>query len=370
MSKRRDSRRSRREPTAAPPWKDGAEASPPRWRGGRLALAALWMWLWLRLLLEVRPRPGLAALWGGGGTFAVPFGSFMMLLVDCVIVIYLYCSREEKWGAGHGAGVEAWLAGAVIIWPTLSVIVDNSIENAEEQSPSSSSSSSSALFSSTLDDFLGNIFGSGDDNSYKSSNNNNDINNNGNIEGKYNSEGNNNDATIPKEEDDAMDDDFSLSSFQKELDKRQGQNSGTTTTEGGEMNQQQKQAAAATEDTRGVAEDDDKFTGYDLRDVIFSKYGECFDVEFQRVDSYGFRTVYLNILPFRLGGRKFRHETEYDYLCHLQAVVEILVKYDQLDYVMAQLFETNKKPRAGTSPLVAVPLRLNLTPQQVDKILG
>jgi len=237
-------------------------------------------------------------------------------------------------------------------------------------SSSSSSSSSSALFSSPLDDFLGNIFGSGDDNSYKSSNNNNDINNNGNIEGKYNSEGNNNDATIPKEEDDAMDDDFSLSSFQKELDKRQGQNSGTTTTEGGEMNQQQKQAAAATEDTRGVAEDDDKFTGYDLRDVIFSKYGECFDVEFQRVDSYGFRTVYLNILPFRLGGRKFRHETEYDYLCHLQAVVEILVKYDQLDYVMAQLFETNKKPRAGTSPLVAVPLRLNLTPQQVDKILG
>ena len=110
-------------------------------------------------------------------------------------------------------------------------------------------------------------------------------------------------------------------------------------------------------------------------------------------------------MPFRLGGKRFRHETEYDYLCHLQAVVssstrlgrrkhpyvvtfqswrvccsfavlslskkvEILVKYNQLDYVLVQLDETTKKPRANTSPLVAVPLRLDLTPEQVDRILG
>ena len=62
--------------------------------------------------------------------------------------------------------------------------------------------------------------------------------------------------------------------------------------------------------------------------------------------------------------------TELDYLCHLQAVVEILMKYDQLDYVLLQLEETKKKPRAGTSPLVAVPLRLDLTEDQVNKILG
>jgi hypothetical protein len=54
---------------------------------------------------------------------------------------------------------------------------------------------------------------------------------------------------------------------------------------------------------------------------------------------------------------------------HLQAVVEILGKYNQLEYVLAQIKETNKKPRAGTSPLVAVPLRLDLTPEQVNKIL-
>ena len=49
--------------------------------------------------------------------------------------------------------------------------------------------------------------------------------------------------------------------------------------------------------------------------------------------------------------------------------VEILVKYEQLEYVLSQMSETTKKPRAGTSPLVAVPLRLDLTPEQVKKIL-
>ena len=46
------------------------------------------------------------------------------------------------------------------------------------------------------------------------------------------------------------------------------------------------------------------------------------------------------------------------------------MKYNQLDNIIAQLMETDKKPRAGTSPLIAVPLRLDLTPEEVDKILG
>ncbi len=43
-------------------------------------------------------------------------------------------------------------------------------------------------------------------------------------------------------------------------------------------------------------EDDDgetSFDGYDLRDAIYGKWGECYDVEFQKVDAYGFRSVYL-----------------------------------------------------------------------------
>jgi hypothetical protein len=117
-------------------------------------------------------------------------------------------------------------------------------------------------------------------------------------------------------------------------------------------------------------EEDELFDGYALRDVILEKWGECFDAEFQRVEAAGFKQIYLNIMPFRLGSRNFRHSSEMDYLCHLQAVVDILEKYDQIGYVLYQIDQTNKKPRAGTSPLVAVPLRLDLTPEEVSKIMG
>ena len=75
-------------------------------------------------------------------------------------------------------------------------------------------------------------------------------------------------------------------------------------------------------------------------------------------------------MPFYLGRRPFRHATEYDYLCHLEAVVEILQNYNQLSHVLYQIDETRKKPMPGRVPLVAVPLRLDLTEQQVDDILG
>ena len=45
-------------------------------------------------------------------------------------------------------------------------------------------------------------------------------------------------------------------------------------------------------------------------------------------------------------------------------------KYDQLDYVLLQLEETKKKPRANTSPLVAVPFRLDLTEDELNKIMS
>eukprot|EP00553_Chaetoceros_curvisetus_P003624 CAMPEP_0204632720 /NCGR_PEP_ID=MMETSP0717-20131115/25483_1 /ASSEMBLY_ACC=CAM_ASM_000666 /TAXON_ID=230516 /ORGANISM="Chaetoceros curvisetus" /LENGTH=252 /DNA_ID=CAMNT_0051650631 /DNA_START=119 /DNA_END=877 /DNA_ORIENTATION=- len=116
-------------------------------------------------------------------------------------------------------------------------------------------------------------------------------------------------------------------------------------------------------------DEDSEFDGYALRDAIYNKWGQCFDVDFQPVTTFGFRELYLNVMPFRLGGKRFRHKTELDYLCHLQAVVEILVKYEQLDYVLSQLEETTKKPRAGTSPLVAVPFRLDLTEEELNSIL-
>jgi hypothetical protein len=75
---------------------------------------------------------------------------------------------------------------------------------------------------------------------------------------------------------------------------------------------------------------DEEFDGYVLRDILLEKWGKAYDVEFNKVDHLGARNLYLNIMPFHAGGRQFRHESEMDYLCHLQAVVEILIKYNQV----------------------------------------
>jgi hypothetical protein len=114
----------------------------------------------------------------------------------------------------------------------------------------------------------------------------------------------------------------------------------------------------------------ESFDGYALRDAIFKKWGFCYDVNFNRVDTWRDRQLFLNILPYKLGRKPFRHETELDYLSHLQAVVDILRKYEQLDYVLEQISDTDKKPLGGRSPIVAVPIRLDLTKDQVDKIIG
>ena len=164
---------------------------------------------------------------------------------------------------------------------------------------------------------------------------------------------NNNDNAEEEEEDN--NNIINEADFQREVQKRKQNNNGNEENSSSNSNNE-------------IIENE--FDGYALRDAIFTKYGKCYDVDFQPVQSFGFKELYLNILPFHLNGRRFRHETELDYLCHLQAVVEILIKYDQLEYVLYQLQETKKKPRAGTSPLVAVPLRLKLDEDQLNSILA
>ncbi len=138
-----------------------------------------------------------------------------------------------------------------------------------------------SLQGSPFDDFLGNFFGKDED--------------------KEKSE--------IDEGGDTNDDEINLSSFQQELSKRKEQE---------EAEADELENAISTSE-----EEEEEFDGYKMRDAIYNKYGECFDVDFNKVDSYGFRSVYLNIMPFRLGGKRFRHETELDYLCHLQAVVSM-----------------------------------------------
>jgi len=96
------------------------------------------------------------------------------------------------------------------------------------------------------------------------------------------------------------------------------------------------QARKRRNEEQNSKDDLEEFDGYAMRDVILEKWGKCFDVDFNRVDSFGFKNLYLNVVPFHLGGRRFRHETELDYLCHLQAVVEVLQKYDQVRDLMGR----------------------------------
>lgn len=144
-------------------------------------------------------------------------------------------------------------------------------------------------------------------------------------------------------------DEFSLDNFQKMKNKRSDSQANAT-------------AIAVVED--------EPFSGYDFRDIIFAKWGKCYDVEFNRVETFGMKKLYLNVLPFSLERKPFRHQSELAYLCHLQAVVEILVQYDQLEYALEQIGETTKRPIPNRSPLIAVPIRLNLTDEQIYKILG
>ena len=130
------------------------------------------------------------------------------------------------------------------------------------------------------------------------------------------------------------------------------------------------QKARADVSRDNIQQEDKEFDGYDFRDIIYAKWGQCFDVDFNRVDSFGIKSVYLNIYPFHLGRKPFRHVSEYDYLCHLQAVVEILQEYGQLEYVLYQIGETKKRPIPGRAPIVAVPCRLDLSEEQVNSILN
>ena len=145
------------------------------------------------------------------------------------------------------------------------------------------------LHSSPLDDFLDNIFG-------------NDDNNKKNSDGSSTNNEDNNNRLEKDENEEENENDMSLSSFQQELAKRQ------TNIEAPNDQQQQQQQQQLESPNSGSSssssssvqikvqqeeEEKEEFDGYDLRDIINAKYGVCYDVEFQRVDVGGFRSVYL-----------------------------------------------------------------------------
>jgi len=105
------------------------------------------------------------------------------------------------------------------------------------------------------------------------------------------------------------------------------------------------------------------YDGYQLRDLLVSKWGVPNDIDFQRMNG----SLYCTILPVLGYGNALqsRHENELQYLMHLQGIVEILAKYDVLDDFVNFVTETDKRPKRGTD---SVPYRLDLSRDDIDKI--
>ena len=125
---------------------------------------------------------------------------------------------------------------------------------------------------------------------------------------------------------------------------------------------------AAIAKTKKEDSSSSSFDGYGLASLLQSKWGAELDVDFRPVTSLSNTGIYICIMPIPLGSRRCRHKSREDYMMHLQGVVEVLEKYDELDAFVEFVTTTNKVPRANTSPLIAVTYRLDLTEEQVGAI--
>ena len=106
------------------------------------------------------------------------------------------------------------------------------------------------------------------------------------------------------------------------------------------------------------------YDGYTLRDLLVSKWGVPLDVDFRRIG----KEIYCTVLPavgYGGGRLQSRHESELEYLMHLQGIVEVLAKYNNLYDFVAFVETTEKIPKRGTD---SVPFRLNLSAEDIDKI--
>ncbi len=123
-------------------------------------------------------------------------------------------------------------------------------------------------------------------------------------------------------------------------------------------------AAKAAKENDRISSEDLNYDGYSLRDMLVSKWGVPLDVDFQKIGD----SLYCTVLPLVGFGSplRSRHDSELDYLMHLQGVVEVLHKYDNLDAFITYIEETKKAPKRGTD---SIPVRLILSEKDMRKIL-
>jgi hypothetical protein len=158
-------------------------------------------------------------------------------------------------------------------------------------------------------------------------------------------------------------DDVSVASFNKARDKKSFEPSAYDApqediSEGLSLQAFQAAIASKTDDRLSTRD----FDGYALKDMLVDLWGAPLDVGFERQP----RMIHCTIFPVALGNWKCQHTSEIDYLMHLQGVIEILDKYDNLDQFINFLLTTDSTPKPGTS---GVRFRLNLTEGQLNSIL-
>jgi hypothetical protein len=135
--------------------------------------------------------------------------------------------------------------------------------------------------------------------------------------------------------------------------------------DGGSARGAQLDSAAQLADRAKELLAEEGFDGFALRELLLQKWGQSYDVDFAVTRYLGRESLYLNVFPWTLEREPFRHADEQAYLEHLQAVSELLVKWQRVASVKAQIRETTKEPRRGTIPLKTVPLRLDLPDELV-----
>lgn len=163
---------------------------------------------------------------------------------------------------------------------------------------------------------------------------------------------------------------ISMDSFQQAQQKyasktpgwKSDESSSSSIAEDDSLSMQAFQSAVASK--KASNDDEIDFDGYKLRDLLVEKWGVPLDIDFQR--GFGGTTVYCTILPIAFGSSRCRHESELDYLMHLEGVIEVLQTYDNLDPFIFYVQKTNKVPKPG---IESVPYLMKLDDNALKKIL-
>lgn len=157
--------------------------------------------------------------------------------------------------------------------------------------------------------------------------------------------------------------------FSKQLNKSTDEEASLLAVDDNNDGQAWLDAFAAAKD-KGVENDVDvsdksiKFDGYDMRDLLVAKWGVPLDLDLQRIGD----KIYCTVLPMVGYGSplKSRHDSEIAYLMHLQGVVEVLHKYNNLELFVGFVETTSKVPKRGTD---AVLFPMSLSEAEIDRIV-